>query len=198
MTTSNEINEIAGAMIALQAQVEDAGKNKTNPAFKSKYADLSAILEAVRPALKAAKLAVIQSPSAEGNVVSVTTRVIHASGQWIEGTISMTATRTDPQGIGSAITYGRRYSLAAMMGITQDDDDGNAASQPRHESPRIEPGYITPKNDENLKARASLLADQMNIDPEERKLLAKACGNDLGKIVAALDKRLADQMAGAA
>lgn len=190
MTTSTEIKSIAAAMVSLQSAVDDAAKNKTNPAYKSKYADLSAILDAIRPAMKEAKLAVIQSPSAENGVVSITTRIIHVSGEWIESTLALTPSRSDPQGVGSAITYGRRYSLAALMGITQDDDDGNAASG---KAPEMHGGYMSPTTANtlppagDLKIRAKELADSLGLTLEDRKSLSALANGDYAQIVKALE-----------
>lgn len=128
MTSSNEIDKIAPALVAFQDEVGNPKKTADNPFFKSKYADLDGIINTIRPTLAAHGLCVIQSPEGEGNTAKVATRIIHSSGQWIEGTLSLTAVKGDPQGMGSAITYARRYSLAGICGLAQDDDDGNSAS----------------------------------------------------------------------
>jgi len=128
MTSSNDLDKIAPALAAFQSEVSNPKKTADNPFFKSKYADLDEIINTVRPTLSAHGLFVIQSPEGEGSAAKVTTRIMHTSGQWLEGTISLTAVKADPQGMGSAITYARRYSLAAFLGLAQDDDDGNSAS----------------------------------------------------------------------
>jgi hypothetical protein len=126
---SESIAAIADAMSKAQAQIEGAKKDKTNPHFKNDYADLASVWDACREALSANGVAVIQPPSAVGPKVTVTTMLIHKSGEWIEADLEMTAQQNTPQGIGSCITYARRYGLAAMVGVAPEDDDGNAASQ---------------------------------------------------------------------
>ena len=130
MTHSDQINEIAAAIAKAQGQIKGASKDANNPFFKSKYADLASVWDACRGALSANGLAVIQSPSAIGTSVSVDTLLTHSSGQWIGGTVSVTAREDTPQAIGSAITYLRRYALQSFAGVAPEaeDDDGNAAS----------------------------------------------------------------------
>ena len=127
-TTSDTINELATALAKAQGDITGASKDKTNPHFKSAYADLASVWDACRMALSKNGIAVIQCPSASGATVTVTTILTHASGQRIESSLEMTATQNTPQGIGSAITYARRYALASMVGVAPEDDDGNAAS----------------------------------------------------------------------
>lgn len=128
----------AKAFVQAQKGMESVKKAATNPAFKTKYADLSEVVEAVVPALNAAGIGVLQFPAFSGDMVSVTTVFMHESGASVTGTLDLRPSKMDPQGIGSAVTYGRRYSLLAMTGAAPEDDDGNAASGPRQE-PRQEP-----------------------------------------------------------
>ena len=128
MTHSELINEIATALAKAQGQIEGAKKDAANPFFKSKYADLASVWDACRSALASNGLAVVQSPSADGMRVSVDTLLTHQSGQWMGGTVSVTAKEDTPQAIGSAITYLRRYALQSFVGVAPEDDDGNAAS----------------------------------------------------------------------
>jgi hypothetical protein len=129
VTYSLELKDLAVALNKVQATIKPAPKDSTNPAFRSKYADLAAVWEACRPALAANGLSVVQMPTAEGGKVSVTTLLLHTSGQWIKSELTMTAGDTKPQTIGSCITYARRYALSAMVGVVaDDDDDANAAS----------------------------------------------------------------------
>ena len=132
MTHSEQINEIAAAIAKAQGQIKGASKDANNPFFKSKYADLASVWDACRGALSANGLAVIQSPSAEGTRVSVDTLLTHSSGQWMAGTVSVTAKEDTPQAIGSAITYLRRYALQSFVGVSPEDDDANAASAKSH------------------------------------------------------------------
>lgn len=125
----------AKAFVAAQKATEAVKKAATNPHFKNKYADLSEVVEATVPALNANGIAVIQSPSFDGDLVSVTTVMVHESGASVTGILSMRPTKMDPQGVGSAITYARRYALLAMTGAAPEDDDGNAASQAKAPPP---------------------------------------------------------------
>lgn len=127
MTHSEQINELAAALSVAQGEIENATKGSSNPHFKSKYADLAEIINAVRPVFSAHGLAYTQCPSYESGIVSVETVLMHKSGQFMSSTISAPVSKQDAQGVGSAITYCRRYSLAAVAGVGQEDDDGNAA-----------------------------------------------------------------------
>lgn len=132
MQTSDTLNEFAAAMAAAQSQMGPAIKGAKNPHFRSSYADLSSVVEAVREPLTANGLCFVQSPRLDGEFVTVTTRIIHTSGQWIEAAVSARPGRgnnTDlsPQAVGSAITYLKRYGLQALCGLPSADDDGEAA-----------------------------------------------------------------------
>ena len=124
----------AKAFVAAQMATDAVKKAATNPAFKSKYADLSEVVEAVVPALNKAGIGVMQFPEFDGEWVSVTTTLMHESGASVTGTLRLRPSKADPQGVGSAITYGRRYSLLAMTGAAPEDDDGNSASGPREKA----------------------------------------------------------------
>lgn len=143
MQTSENIAELATALAAAQGEIENASKNSANPHFRSRYADLAEIINTVRPVFSRHGLAVVQSPSYDGGIVSVTSLLTHKSGQWIRDTASAPASKLDAQGIGSATTYLRRYSLAAFAGIAQEDDDGNAASKQPSKQPAVDEGMLT-------------------------------------------------------
>ncbi len=127
MTTSEQINELAAALAKAQGVMNGAAKDSANPFFKSKYADLASVWEACRKPLTENGLSIIQSPSADGVKVSIETRLLHTSGQWIAGTVTTSAKEDTPQAIGSAITYLRRYALQSFAGVAPEDDDGEAA-----------------------------------------------------------------------
>lgn len=127
MTTSDQIHEIAAALAKAQGQMEGAVKDAANPFFKSKYADLASVWDACRKPLTDNGLAVVQSPSADGLRVSVDTLLTHTSGQWMRGTVSVTAKEDSPQAVGSCITYLRRYALQSFAGVAPEDDDAEAA-----------------------------------------------------------------------
>lgn len=159
MKTSETFNELAAALVQAQSEMGHASKDATNPHFKMKYADLASVVDACRGPLTKAKICVVQSPELvrETNVVRVTTRLIHASGQWIENAVEASVARTDPQAIGSAITYLRRYALAALTGVAPDDDDGNASSPSPRPSPRA--ASPSPARADDDPARASRAAE---------------------------------------
>ena len=141
MKTSETISKIATALLTAQKAITFAAKDANNPFFKSKYADLPTVIDAIKPALNDAGIAFVQSASpSEAGTLALTTRLIHVSGEWIEDTAITPLVKQDPQSYGSAITYLRRYSLAAMTGLYQDDDDGHAASQVK---PEPKPAYLS-------------------------------------------------------
>ena len=135
INASPEIGELAGAMAKAQADVQKAHTDNDNPFFKSKYADLASVWDACREALSANGLAVIQTldESQDGRPVIVTI-MTHSSGQWINSHLTIKPVKPDPQALGSAITYARRYALAAIAGVAPTDDDGNEASDPGSKS----------------------------------------------------------------
>ena len=122
------IGKLAEALAAAQGAIKGAAKDKTNPHFKSQYADLTAVWDACREALSNNGLAVTQTTRG-GDLATVTviTTLLHASGQWMRSDLTMKPMAATPQGIGSAITYARRYALAAMVGVAPEDDDGEGA-----------------------------------------------------------------------
>jgi hypothetical protein len=124
---SESITNLAKSLTAFQKCVKNPANTADNPFYKSKYAPLSDILNLVRPLLSDCGLSVLQSPGGNGDSISVTTLLLHDSGEWIESDPVVTkAEKTTAQGAGSAITYLRRYSLSAVLGISsEDDDDGN-------------------------------------------------------------------------
>src|SRR5699024_5628712 len=117
------------ALGKFQGEVKNPANTATNPFFKSKYAPLNDVLNTVRPILSKHGLSVLQAPHTEGENVTITTILMHESGEWIESPpLSLKMDKVTAQGAGSAITYARRYALSAVLGISsEDDDDGNAA-----------------------------------------------------------------------
>lgn len=120
--------ELFAALALAQGEIENASKNSANPHFRSKYADLAEVLNTIRPVFAKHGLSLIQSPGFDGSMVSVTTVLAHQSGGYMTSTASCVPAKADAQGIGSATTYLRRYGAAAVAGIAQEDDDGNAAA----------------------------------------------------------------------
>ncbi len=127
MDMSPTIGQLALALSKAQSQIEGAVKGSVNPAFRSKYADLAAVWDACREHLCANHLSIAQCPSTTDGVVAVTTMLMHESGEWLSSTVSAIPKDSGPQAVGSVISYLRRYALAAVVGLTQVDDDGEAA-----------------------------------------------------------------------
>ena len=127
MKTSNEINEIAKALSLAQSEMSGATKQSTNPFYKSNYSDLASVMQAISLPFSAHGLCFVQAAEANEQRVSVTTRIIHTSGQWLEATTELPPTKADAQGWGSAITYAKRYGLQALCGVPSVDDDGQEA-----------------------------------------------------------------------
>jgi len=131
MQTSPEITKICAAIVAAKAELENVAFDAANPHFKSKYASLAGTIEATTPTLAKHGLAVIQLPTSQSSdVLTLKTMLLHTSGEYIASEYSMKPQQATPQGLGSAITYARRYALMAVLGISSfaDDDDGNAAT----------------------------------------------------------------------
>lgn len=139
---SEQIHEIALALSKCQAEITFAVKDSTNPFYKSKYADLTSVWEACREPLTHNDLAVLQQLTVEDDKPYLITTLVHKSGQWFKSKAPLKPNKDDIQGLGIAITYMRRYSLTAIVGITQDDDDGNGAVKPpksfKYEAPKMQ------------------------------------------------------------
>ena len=128
MKSSGSIKNIALALATFQGEVKDPSKD--GKANYGKYVQLNGLLETIRPALSKHGLSFLQFPGGDGTLITITTLLMHSSGEWIESEpFCLKAQRVDPQGAGSAVTYGRRYSLSSVLGVAWDeDDDGNKAS----------------------------------------------------------------------
>ena len=132
MMQSDSITNLAIALSIVQGKLTYAVKDSNNPFFKSKYADLESVWDACRNLLSENGLAVMQFPGEYyDGTMHLTTILTHKSGEWIGQDMSVPVTKPDAQGAGSALTYMRRYALAAVVGVVQADDDGNAASAPK-------------------------------------------------------------------
>lgn len=124
--------QLAAALAIAQGELKPAAKDSANPFFKSKYADLSSVWECIRATLSKNGLAVVQRLDVQGEKLQtvLVTMLIHKSGEFITSTYPIKPIKDDPQGLGSAITYARRYALSAMVGVVADeDDDGEAATR---------------------------------------------------------------------
>jgi hypothetical protein len=132
MRQSESIANLAKALSIVQGKLTHAKKDSANPFFKSKYADLESVWDACRGLLAENGLAVMQFPGEfVDGTMSLNTILTHSSGEFMSYLMSVPVTKPDAQGAGSCLTYMRRYALAAVVGVVQADDDGNAASSPK-------------------------------------------------------------------
>ena len=169
MNQSDSIKNLADAMSKAQAEMGAAIKGASNPFFKSKYADLGSVIQAIKPHFAAHGLSYVQFPVSGENAVGVTTRLMHSSGEWLEQDYYIPLGKMDAQAAGSAITYARRYALQAIAGIPAEDDDGNAATQ---SAPKV-----------IAKSQAKVITD----------LISKT-GSDMGKFCQAFKCESVDQL----
>ncbi len=139
---SEQINEIALALSKCQAEMTFATKDSSNPFFKSKYADLASVWGACRGPMVKNDLSVLQQMTVENDKPYLVTTLAHKSGQWFRSMAPLNPVKNDPQGLGSAITYMRRYTLSALIGVIQDDDDGeasmNRSGKVKYEAPKMQ------------------------------------------------------------
>lgn len=174
MNKSDNINELATALAKAQGAMRFAIRDADNPFFKSKYADLSSVVEAIRDALSGNGLSYMQHlhPS-EKHEVCVETVLLHASGQWVScGTLTVPVSKHDAQGFGSALTYARRYSLSAAVGVVADDDDGNAAAAaaPKPQAPKPTAKEVPAKVKEKVAEIQKPARGTISGDPSESDL----------------------------
>jgi hypothetical protein len=170
---SSEIASLAKAMAKAFGEIESAKKDKQNPHFKSWYADLSAVVEAIKPSLKANGLWFSQISHNITDHAAIETVIIHESGETMStGIVAVPVSRGDAQGYGSALTYARRYSLSAAFGVSTEDDDGNAATKaspnkPIHpKRPALEVAFKA------LDSMDGLQALWANLSAEDKKIAA--------------------------
>jgi hypothetical protein len=189
MLQSESVKELNTALAKAQGELFAAKKDSINPHLKSKYADLASVWEACREALSSNGLSVTQMPAEfQNNIMTLVTRLSHSSGEWLEQTMTCPVGKPDPQGIGSCLTYMRRYALAAVVGVYQDDDDANSASY----APKERPATLT---DEELN-RIKLLAVGTHSDVAKiaqfygKKELHEIERLHFNKIIEQLEKKL--------
>jgi hypothetical protein len=176
MTSSETTATLCAALVAAQGALKPIAKDGKNPAFRSRYATLDGIMETVRPALAAHGLAVVQGAvypetSEGGRIVGITveTRLIHTSGEWLASVVPVPVAKGDAHGLGSALSYGRRYGLSALLALsTDEDDDGNAAAKAPPAKPQAKPAPAAPAPGQRLHDRVP------TTPPPEAMTLAKA------------------------
>jgi len=144
MNKSDNIAELAKALSKAQADMSGAKKSSNNPFFKSRYADLKEVIECVKEPFADNGLSFVQFPISNDGFAGVETVIMHSSGEWISNEYMLKVSKNDPQGIGSAITYARRYALQAACGVPSEDDDGESAmgrtsKQKKAPEPKPEP-----------------------------------------------------------
>ena len=185
MQKSPSIANLAKALVTFQGKVGKVKKDSKNPFFKSKYASLSNILDIIQSPLSESGLAISQMPDGEE---ALTTILIHAeSGEYLEATYSLHAAKKDPQGIGSAITYARRYALGAVLGLNIDeDDDGNAASGKGQQQGQQSNNGVT---DMDLQLWKDQLANQNTVDEVTRLYNSNKPTTELSQIKALFTAR---------
>jgi hypothetical protein len=157
---------LAAALALAQGEIVNAVRRSDNPFFKSKFADLAAIWDACRLPLAKNGLAVIQPIKTSGMVVVITTLLVHSSGEWIEESLTMLAQQNTPQAIGSTITYGRRYGLAAMVGVAPEDDDGQAGSTDLPPSVKQDTGVRSTLQ----RSAGSGVSDEITVETQQKVL----------------------------
>lgn len=181
MMKSDTINDLSAALAKAQAEFKVVGFNRLNPHFKNRYADLTAVINATRPALATHGLAVAQFPTADGQKVTVETVLTHSSGQYIAGALTLQASKADAQGVGAAITYAKRYGMCAILGVSADeDDDGNAASEPPPTQRAVEQ---KPKAEPKMSDRqrfGKMIAEWAGLAPEDAVAAARDACKRLG------------------
>lgn len=167
MKMSESITNLATALAKAQAEIRPAIFDSTNPHFRSKYASLTAVMEACRDALSKNQIAVVQGASVVDGAVVVNTLLLHASGEYISDELSMPFAQATPQQIGSSLSYCRRYSLASLVGITADDDDAEAAMpKPQNQGQGFKDVQVTPVKEPTKPATTS---NTTEVKPKESK-----------------------------
>lgn len=190
MNKSDSISALAAALAKAQPKIEGATKDKLNPHFKSKYADLASVAEAIAHPLAEFGLSYVQVSHDRESAAAIETIILHTSGEWLGcGVVSVPVSKQDAQGFGSALTYARRYSLSAAFGVVPEDDDGNAAAKAR---PVV--SSATRPGDGNQKITAMAASeDQFNaMSPDEQEFLRRTAADMTalygeGRIPAAYD-----------
>ena len=176
---TESIGKLTEALVKAQAVMETASKDADNPFFKSKYTTLAGCWDVARKPLSDNGLAVIQTTTfEEGNSVIVETTLSHVSGEWVRGSLKTPLAKLDPQAVGSAITYARRYALSAMIGIVSEEDDDGESAMGRTPTPQAKPAQAqraqakspakeeTPK-DKLIKQAYAIMLNQLKMSKDD-------------------------------
>lgn len=156
---SEQINELMAALAKAQGEMRPALKDSTNPHFRSRFADLASVWDACREPLSKHGLAIVQSVVNRGDDQYLETTLGHSSGQWISSEMRLPIQKPGPQELGSCLSYCRRYSLAAIVGVYQDDDDGERG-EVRSSSKPVEQKPVEPKS--NVATLSAQMIQQLN------------------------------------
>jgi len=191
MKMSETIAELAAALSKAQGQIEAATKGSVNPAFRSKYADINALRDAIREPLAVNDLSLLQFPRTLEGRVEVETMILHKSGEYMAETLSMPVSKQDAHGIGSALTYARRYGMSALLNLAADDDDGNAAVEkaPAKPDPNAVKDLAIRAKGEAEKGMAALSTFWKGLSGIDQKLLTPDLLKDLKEIATAIDNK---------
>lgn len=208
---SEQINEIMAALAKAQGEIGHASKDSANPYFKSKYADLASVWQACRGPLSKNGLAVTQTLDLAGERQVLVTTLGHSSGQWIKSLMALPSL-AKPQEVGSCVTYYRRYALAAMVGVYQDDDDAEAVSKPLRTVKKQESLNSEPEPDIKLTKDQADYLDKLMDQIDDDKYMSDLehyvtttfdvssvydiTPTQYAKIVKSLEKKVADTKAG--
>lgn len=176
MDTSEAINELATALAKAQAVMKHAEKDRINPHFKNRYATLASVWDAARAALTSNGLSVVQATGGDGAAITVSTLLLHTSGQWIRSSLAMSVAALGPQAIGSLCSYLRRYSFASMVGVCADEDDDANSSTPKvpHAQAPSNPPKANPPGDAKAAAQPPVPAEPRPLTDAQRWNVAVA------------------------
>jgi hypothetical protein len=198
MNKSEAIGKLALALSKAQAEMGGAMRNSKNPFFKSEYADLESVWSACREPLSKNELAVIQTTEHGERGVTIVTTLAHSSGEWIESRLNVKPVKDDPQALGSALSYGRRYALAAIVGIYQTDDDAETAMSRASAKSAAKPvAKVSPAQAKSLAtliAKAKASVDQF-LDYFGIEELEDLPASNLDRAQKMLDKKIKDNAA---
>ena len=194
MKTSDNVELVSAALVSMQAEAQHANFDSKNPHFKSKYASLAEVIDTVKPVLAKHGLAIVQMPAFRENVGHVLcTRIIHKSGQWIEDEMRLNPIKDDPQGLGSSLTYSRRYSIPAICMIaSEDDDDGNKASHGPNVTPIQAKSITMEQVKKDIAALNSEEAVRKYFPTASAKLNAMKGSNDYVELTALCQTRIGE------
>jgi hypothetical protein len=197
MKMSESISAIATALSKAQSQIDDASKAGFNPAFKSKYADLASVRAAIREPMAVNDLAIVQGPRKAEGGVEVETMIIHKSGEWISEAVFIPINKWDAHGMGSGISYGRRYGLMALLCMaTGDDDDGNAAVErgpapPKKATPSVQDraGVLSKARDAAKQGMDEFRTFYKSLSSSDRELVQGDFLEEMKDVAAAADAK---------